>query len=481
MASYERSEIMFAVAMHYSIKDLKDLVGPKSSTDDLKAEIARFKKIANGNSISYGTPAIKKGFVSLIDTSDASLNDMVKGITAAIAFKNYIPASVKNAAPTAYMTGDVWPKEVQDFSVSAYGFSSYNSSDVIVSYGGSKYYGVSLKKKPTERSADPTIINKVFDSVLNARRENTGKAMPKKTSSKTPKEAIDKNEEVFAIIRGQLLKAKKEYFAGLVEQAISKKIIDAADVVGYIKRLKGDAKLDVLYPGDGRNKKLFPDAYINTKGWKNAPKNVWQDSSKNGTPYDIKNSELKNPNSMRSFVNNELGKRNNPLWSQYLSIMNQHSSTFADTLLNLVLKTMLYEELTIDRLRSKSFSFFLVTGTGTVNTKSKAITPSVGSVLPLKTILCGLTRFNENYAGINYEMILDDAKKEATLARSKTAVPDGEESGAAKIYFILRRGNIKILNLELRYKGTFTAQPQFFATIDQDFKDYLKKECNLKV
>jgi len=41
---------------------------------------------------------------------------------------------VKVSNPVAdrvFMTGDVWPKEVQKFQVSAYGFSSYNSSDVI--------------------------------------------------------------------------------------------------------------------------------------------------------------------------------------------------------------------------------------------------------------------------------------------------------------------------------------------------------------
>jgi len=484
MASYERSEIMFAVAMHYTVKQLTDLIGPKSDTDDLVAEIPKFKKIAQGKSIAYGSSNIQKGFVGLIDTSDKSINDMVKGITAALAFKKFLPSGVADSSPKAYMTGDIWPKEVEPFSISAYGFSSYNSSDVIVTYNNVEYYGVSLKKKPTDRSADPTIINKVFDSILNARRENTGKAMPKVSSAKTPKQANDKNAEIFGIIRAQLQEAKGNYFAGLVQQAISKGIFDAKDVVGYTKTLKGDRKIEVLYESAGRNKKLFPDAYINTKGWKKAPKSVWEDPTKTGTPYDVIKSALKDPNSMRYFVNNELGKRNNELWSEYLKIMNDHAETFANTLLNLVLKTMLYEELTIDKLNSKDFSFFLVTGTGTANLKTKKISVTPGQVVPLKTILCGLTRFKKKYASFKYEMILDEKKKEATLARSRTNTSDdvdSEESGAAKIYFTLQRGGITILDLELRYKGTFTAQPQFFATINQEFKDFLKKECKLKV
>ena len=475
---------MFAVAMHYTVERLKKLIGPGSDTDDLVAEIPKFKKIAQGKSIAYGSPAIQKGFVSLIDTSDKSINDMVKGITAALAFKKFLPSGVADSSPKAYMTGDIWPKEVQPFSVSAYGFSSYNSSDIIVTYNDVEYYGVSLKKKPTDRSADPTIINKVFDSILNARRENTGKATPKTSSAKTPKQAIDKNAEVFAIIRGQLQTAKGNYFAGLVQQAISDGIIDAKDVVGYTKSLKGDRKIEVLYESAGRNKKLFPDAYINTKGWKNAPKSVWEDPTKTGTPYDVVKSALKNDKSMRYFVNNELGKRNNELWSEYLKIMNNNADTFANTLLNLVLKTMLYEELTIDKLNSKDFGFFLVTGTGTANLKTKKISVTPGQVVPLKTIICGLSRYKKYYAKTKYEMVLDEKKKEATLARSKMNTSDNvesEESGAAKIYFILKRGDITILDLELRYKGTFTAQPQFFATINQEFKDFLKRECKLKI
>ena len=36
---------------------------------------------------------------------------------------------------------------------------------------------------------------------------------------------------------------------------------------------------------------------------------------------------------------------------------------------------------------------------------------------------------------------------------------------------------VPILDMELRYKGTFTAQPQFFATITKEFKKILSEEC----
>jgi len=52
-----------------------------------------------------------------------------------------------------------------------------------------------------------------------------------------------------------------------------------------------------------------------------------------------------------------------------------------------------------------------------------------------------------------------------------------DEGGAAKIYFDLKKGNIVIMNMELRYKGGFTSQPQFFGIMTKEFKKVLKGEC----
>ena len=38
-------------------------------------------------------------------------------------------------------------------------------------------------------------------------------------------------------------------------------------------------------------------------------------------------------------------------------------------------------------------------------------------------------------------------------------------------------GGIIVLNLELRYKGKFNPQPQFFATVNQQYKNLLTEEC----
>ena len=62
-----------------------------------------------------------------------------------------------------------------------------------------------------------------------------------------------------------------------------------------------------------------------------------------------------------------------------------------------------------------------------------------------------------------YEIVLDEQKK--------------GESDAAKIFLQLKRGTVTLLDLEIRYKGAFTPQPQFQGTLNPEFKKLLEKEC----
>ena len=65
----------------------------------------------------------------------------------------------------------------------------------------------------------------------------------------------------------------------------------------------------------------------------------------------------------------------------------------------------------------------------------------------------------------------------AQLAKEESKIEvDKKETfrrSAAKVYFTLSKGNKPILDIELRYKGSFTAFPQFFATMTTDFKKLL--------
>lgn len=54
------------------------------------------------------------------------------------------------------------------------------------------------------------------------------------------------------------------------------------------------------------------------------------------------------------------------------------------------------------------------------------------------------------------------------------------EANAAKVFYTLSKQNVPILDLQLRYKGDFKAQPQFFATITKKFKEQMYKACLVK-
>ena len=49
------------------------------------------------------------------------------------------------------------------------------------------------------------------------------------------------------------------------------------------------------------------------------------------------------------------------------------------------------------------------------------------------------------------------------------------QKNAAKVFFTLLKGNTPILEIELRYKGDFSAFPQFFAGITPEFKKMIKE------
>ena len=55
-----------------------------------------------------------------------------------------------------------------------------------------------------------------------------------------------------------------------------------------------------------------------------------------------------------------------------------------------------------------------------------------------------------------------------------------KKSDGAKVFLILKKGKIDILNLQLKYKGSFTGQPQFAATLTKDFKDILTEQYGKK-
>ena len=116
----------------------------------------------------------------------------------------------------------------------------------------------------------------------------------------------------------------------------------------------------------------------------------------------------------------------------------------------------------IQNLGKYTFGFALVTGIGEI--KRGQPVAYDGKALVLHTILDGLSQLKANKE--KYKITVDVEKK--------------AESTSAKTYFTLSKKQTPILNLELRYKGDKTPQPQFLGTISQEFIDILMKSPLIK-
>ena len=175
----EPSELMASVAMLMKPADLtkysKDMSG-------LVQFLKVGKKIAGSSKVVYGAGLKQKALGVFNPTDKKNLAAVVQGISAAMSIRDWVPirsresgTPITNPIPEkVYLTGDKWPSEVEKFQVNAYGFKSYNSSDIIFQWKNPKglgLYGISLKKKPSIQAPNPTLINKAFDSVLEGESE----------------------------------------------------------------------------------------------------------------------------------------------------------------------------------------------------------------------------------------------------------------------------------------------------------------------
>lgn len=441
MPSYEPSEITTAVALMYTEPQLKKYSESRSSLKSLIIDAK--KKLKSTKIVEFGNKTIETGFIKELDENkNKVIIDMAVGISATRAIRK----EVKNIKKV-YMTGDTWPKDVEKFKVDAYGFKDYNSSDIIVTGDRKKFLGVSLKKKNKVKAPDPTMINKAFDSALDEEKLS-------------PKELTQVKK-----LKENVAKVRQEFFANIVISAVDKGIILWSDIrKGQNQSFKSKREWDQwkdsaagkkeLFESKFKDKKLFGPAkkgpYIDTKGYANH-KNGYLDTN----TYDEK--------SMRYYVNSILSNSKNKLWKTFLKVMNDYSDIFADILINIVLKTQLSSELKKKDIDENNFQFFLITGIANVTPKGD-VSIDDGDSISLKTTLCGLERIEKRFKNKKYEIFLDEAKQ--------------KKSSAAKIYFKIKRGNINILDLELRYKGSFKPQPQFQGTINKEFKQLLIKECS---
>jgi len=450
----EVSEIMAGVAM---LMKPDKLIEYSKDMGGLVNFLKEGKKLASSSKFVYSEGLKQKALQAFNPTDRDFLTAAVQGISAARSIRDWVPIRSKESGTSitrpvcdkVFLTGDKWPTDVSKYEVNAYGFKSYNSSDIIFQWKNPKglaFYGVSLKKKPSVKDPDPTLINKAFDSVLVGQGEEQIKELNK--------------------IKKRIQDARTKYFARVVREAVK---------AGYIKIVKGtlpkddEALMKISLKGEvkGVFKSKDSMALINLKGKgnidlsnpsKQTDPNIFQ--IKDGKSYrEFKKGELKDKKlSMRAFVNEKVAS-NDSIYNAMIPVMNEYADMFAQALLNLVLKTNLYKE-----LDENQFAFALVTAAGSIDKDGNPKNLDTIKAKGLYTVLCGLSALNKGPS--KYEMILDEEAN--------------KKSDGAKVFLTLKKGKIDILDLQLKYKGSFTGQPQFAATLTKDFKEILTEQYGKK-
>ena len=507
---FEPTEIFTATSMFFTASELNaaksDILKLVKLWEDSKDKLS---------SIEFGTTQDRDIFSSYYDLdpgqafpSAAHIQDFARGISAALAIKGwlggpYTPEVKSKEAQTVYMTGKVWPDEVDVLNVPARGFNSYNSSDIIIKPVGMPkgYYGVSLKKKPKTDSPDPTMINKAFDTIFKDPPSNL-------------KTSID-------AMKADIIGVRQSFFAGLVRDAVTEGLI-------YLPSSETRKSDKDVFKGSKRTEyNMHKDrAWINTKGSLNmpeiiGPKDFTADDKRKYTEARLKGlyglaaedkdyylglldqnkrivvksniwnyygdntralgkGALKSrTDTMRKWVNSKLGGKND-LYDGIMGVMNNpiYKNLIAETLVSVTMRPDILDEIkknqNVKDLGEIDFGFALVTGVGdarfTANYQNTAISIPRGNATDIKCVIEGLAHMANVQSDKDWEFKITNRPTEES--QDDDLVDDSDDGdGAAKIIFDLERKGKALMKMELRFKGGFTPQPQWFGVMSSHFKN----------
>ncbi len=150
----------------------------------------------------------------------------------------------------------------------------------------------------------------------------------------------------------------------------------------------------------------------------------------------------------------ELKKPTNIFFKKVFDVIKSHDKSFVEKFLELVFRTKLD-----DTLNAEEFQFTLLTGIGRfVRGKIEVEKADAQELSNIVTALQDL--YNSN------------------LEVKKTSGKIGaweKGAGAAKVFLTIYSDGSPILDIEVRYKGSYSANPQFQATATADFKKIFKK------
>ena len=262
-----------------------------NTVEEMDALIDQVRKIV---------PKKVEGYTELeLSSMDNDYENLAKAVSAARA----ILKEGNGGADKVYLTAKAWHDDVKGFKRTKYGMADFNASDFIIKKG-TNYIGISLKKKKSPTTADPTIIN----------------------------------NSLFALLR--------------------KSGVEGSDVVADDLELAAGKFYIKIVRLAQRYQKRFPKKAKDKNGNPYLDKETIKDLGKRGTGINNKNWKTFVQKIPNEFINKQLSSSTATILKPMADAIVDKADIFADILLEVIIKSSLRE------LKNVSFDYALVTGIG---------------------------------------------------------------------------------------------------------------------
>ncbi len=378
----------------------------------------------------------------------------------AISASNYILKEIENAGgkvQAVYQTGKSWHSDLGKFNAKG-DIKNYNSSDIVVRFkignkGPDHFWGISLKKTGVKKSGDPEAEPTLLNKPLMGSSGYLEKTMKISASDVSDVEKMKKHFFYKAIGMysnhyrdsiGTLSKASQNTIDALsvkngIEKVSIQDILKTSDEI-----FSGDEKSDMLM-GKG---KYQPSEFSKSKFYfMTMPDNKA-----------IKSRNIYFETLHKVFIKN---CDENPL--------------FFIKFLDLIFKNKLKK--LIETSEEYAFHFSLMTAVGTYS-------PNRGFVIKEP-----IEKENKTSSETFIKIFSNKVKKDYKIlprTNGKIHCFETGANGGAKLHYTMKIGDVEIVDLEVRYKGALTAEPQFqvfLSTnpngINKAYKDMLKSKKKL--
>jgi hypothetical protein len=208
--------------------------------------------------------------------------------------------------------------------------------------------------------------------------------------------------------------------------------------VGILKDILGAKNVESIE----KSKELFFD-YVIFKHYKKSVK---------GLDVKEKNKLIKDISQQQMGI--YLKDRKNTFFRRVFQVLTSHADDFTKSFIELLFRTKMK-----DIENTGEFKFYLLTGIGkfvggNVNVENAELKSTPETITALTKIF-------------NSKLVMQPTPGKLQAWE--------EGAGAAKVFFSIFSNGAKIIDLEIRYKGSYTANPQFQAVATPDFKSIFKQ------